>query len=156
MVLLGDDLATQNGPYMSPTMFRELFKPYFARYVASVKRHCPRTVIAHHSCGSSFALLDDLADIGIRVINPTQTTAARMAPENLATKQDRLAFHGGIDLQHILSFGTREEVAAFTRHMIDTLGRDGGYILAPCHSLPEDVRVENIIAMLETAIATRF
>lgn len=33
----------------------------------------------------------------------------------------------------------------------ETLGRGGGYILAPCHNLQAVSPVENIIAMYETA-----
>lgn len=151
-VFVGDDLATQASPYMSPETFRELFKPYFREYIASIRKHCPNAFIGHHCCGSSFKIMDDLADIGIQVINPVQTTAKEMSPENLATKKDKLSFHGGIDLQHILPFGTKQEVRDFVKNMIEKLGSGGGYILAACHTLPEDVKVENVITMLETAL----
>jgi uroporphyrinogen decarboxylase len=151
MVLIGDDLATQSGTYMSPAMFRRLIKPYFAEYVASIRRRCPDALIAHHCCGSSFALLDDLAEIGIQVINPVQTTAHLMEPWRLAGKKDRLGFHGGVDLQHVLPHGTREEVEEFVRGLTRHLAPGGGYVLAACHTLPDDVRPENVIAMLEAA-----
>jgi len=149
MVLLGDDLATQNGPYMSPEVFREVIKPYFAEYVASIRKHCPNAYIAHHCCGSSYRLLDDLADIGIQVINPTQTAAVEMEPARLAGKKDRLSFHGGGDLQYILPYGTTDEVERFTKELIGTLAPGGGFILAPCHTLPDDVKPENVVAFLE-------
>jgi len=152
MVLLGDDLASQNAPYMSPECFRELVKPYFAEYVASIKRQCPRAIIAHHCCGSSFRLLDDLAEIGVEVINPVQTRAHEMSPENLAQKKDVLSFHGGVDLQHVLPHGTVGEVEEFVKDLIRHLGPGGGYILAACHTLPDDVKPENVVAMLEAAL----
>ena len=152
MVLIGDDLATQTGPYMSLDAFRRLYKPYFAEYIASIRRHCPDAIIAHHCCGSSYQFLDDLAEIGVQVINPVQTSAADMAPEKLATKKDRLSFLGGVDLQRILPFGERQEVEDFVRNLISTLGRGGGLILAACHSLPDDVKPENVITMLESAL----
>jgi uroporphyrinogen decarboxylase len=152
MVLIGDDLATQNGPYMSPEMFRDLVKPYFAEYVASIRRHCPNAFIAHHCCGSSYRLLDDLAEIGIQVINPVQTTAAEMSPSILATKKDKLSFHGGVDLQHVLPHASEEEVEAFVRDLLRDLAPGGGFILAACHTLPEDVKPQNVVAMLEAAL----
>ena len=151
MVLLGDDLGTQSAPFMAPDTFRELFKPYFKQYVDSIKKHCPNAFIAHHSCGSSFRLLDDLADIGIDVINPVQTSANEMNLENLVTKKNKLSFLGGVDLQHILPFGTSDEVEEFVKNLIKMLGPGGGYILAPCHTLPDDVKPENVITMLNTA-----
>ena len=151
MVLLGDDLATQQGPYMSVDMFRRLYKPYFKAYVAGVRRHCPNAFIAHHCCGSSVLLLEDLVEIGVQVINPVQTRAAGMAPENLAAWKPRLSFLGGVDLQRVLPFGSAEEVEAFVQGLIRHLAPGGGYILAACHTLPDDVKPENVVAMLEAA-----
>jgi uroporphyrinogen decarboxylase len=151
MVIIGDDIATQNDVYISPDMWRDLYKPYFARYIQSIKRHCPNALIAHHSCGSTHKVLDDLAEIGVDVINPVQTRAAGMEPENLAGWKPRLAFHGGVDLQHVLPHGTAHEVEQFVKHLIDTLGAGGGYVLAACHTLPDDVKPANVIAMLEAA-----
>ncbi len=151
MVLLGDDVATQNDVYLSPEMWRELYKPYFAQYIASIRKFCPHALIGHHSCGSTHKILDDLAEIGVQVINPVQTRAKGMEPENLADFQPKLAFHGGVDLQHILPHGTPGQVEQFVKHLIDTLGRNGGYVVAACHTLPDDVKPENVITMLESA-----
>jgi uroporphyrinogen decarboxylase len=151
MVLLGDDLATQRASYMSPRMFREFIKPYFAEYIRDIRALCPNAVIAHHCCGASYQLLDDLIEIGVQVSNPTQTTAEGMAPERLALKKPRLTFHGGVDLQHVLPHGTRAEVRAFVKNLIEKLAPGGGYILAACHTLPDDVRPENVIEMIEAA-----
>lgn len=152
MILFGDDLATQMAPYMSPAMFRRLVKPYFAEYVASIRKHCPKAVIAHHCCGASFPLLEDLMEIGVQVINPVQTTARGMEMEALATKKPRLGFLGGVDLQHVLPHGTRDEVEEFVRRLIRHLAPGGNLILAACHTLPHDVKPENVIAMFEAAL----
>jgi uroporphyrinogen decarboxylase len=44
-----------------------------------------------------------------------------------------------------------DEVVAETRKCLEILGRDGGYVLAPCHNIQAVTPVENIIAMYETA-----
>ena len=63
-----------------------------------------------------------------------------------------LCFHGGIDNQQVLPFGTPEEVRAEVRECIDSLASDGtGYILAPCHNIQAVSPVENIIAMYDEA-----
>ncbi len=65
---------------------------------------------------------------------------------------DRVCFHGAIENQRILPFGTQDEVRAEVRHCIDALASDGtGYILAPCHNLQVNTPVENIIAMYDEA-----
>lgn len=139
---------------MSPDTFRELYKPYFKEYVANIKKHCPNAYMAHHCCGSSFQLLDDLADIGIDIINPVQTAAVDMEAKQLAMfkKKRGLSFLGGIDLQYILPHGSRDEVREFVKNIINDLGQDGGYVLAACHTLPDDVKPENVITMFEAAL----
>ena len=58
-----------------------------------------------------------------------------------------LTFHGGIDTQGVLPFGTPEEVKRETQYFIDTLNQNGGYILMASQSFEGDVPVENIEAM---------
>jgi uroporphyrinogen decarboxylase len=61
-----------------------------------------------------------------------------------------LCFHGAIDNQYTLPFGTPQEVKDEVRRMKETLGQDGtGYIIAPCHNIQSNTPVENIIAMYE-------
>jgi uroporphyrinogen decarboxylase len=144
----GDDLAMQNGPFISPRTFRELVAPYLAQMVARVKQLAPDAFVFHHSCGSVYSLLDDLHTVGADILNPTQVSARNMEPWRLKEKAaGKLCFHGGIDLQHVLPYGTPEEVRMAVEGVMAVLGKGGGYLCAPCHSLPEDVPVENILAM---------
>ena len=63
-----------------------------------------------------------------------------------------LVFHGGIDNQRTLPFGTEAEVRAEVRRAIDTLAADRtGYILAPCHNIQAITPLENILAMYDEA-----
>ncbi len=59
-----------------------------------------------------------------------------------------LCFYGGIDTQQLLTFEKPEKVYDETLRVIDTLGKDGGLIIAPSQELMPNVPVENIIAML--------
>ena len=143
----GDDLALQTGPFMAPQTFRDVIKPYMGEYYRHVHAAAPDSVLFHHCCGSAYRLLDDLIDVGVDVLNPIQPNAAEMEPERLKAKgRGRLCFHGGIDLQDLLPFGTPQQVREETLRRKAILGEGGGYICAPAHSLPEDVPVENILA----------
>ena len=64
---------------------------------------------------------------------------------------DRLAFWGAIDTQHVLPFGTPDEVRAEVRRVIDCLGKGGGYVVSSVHNLQREVPPENIIAMFDEA-----
>jgi uroporphyrinogen decarboxylase len=63
----------------------------------------------------------------------------------------RIIFHGAVDNQYTLPFGTVEEVRQEVRDNLRILGEGGGYILAPCHNIQPVTPVENIIAMYQTA-----
>jgi len=144
----GDDLGLQTGPFMSPGVFRTAVKPYMAEYYGRVHAAAPEAYLFHHSCGSVYRLLDDLVDVGVDILNPIQPKAFEMEPQRLKERgRGRLCFHGGIDLQELLPFGSPDEVRAETADRKAILGQGGGYICAPAHSLPEDVPVENILAM---------
>jgi len=109
--------------------------------------------VFHHDDGAIRDFIPDLIAAGIDILNPIQWPCPGMEQEGLKRDfGDRLCFHGGIDNQRILPFGTPEEVRAEVRHNIDALASDGtGYILAPCHNLQAVSPIENIIAMYDEA-----
>ena len=76
-----------------------------------------------------------------------------MDPPHLAENfGESLMFQGGISVQQVLPFKTPEEVKAFCRHLIDTLGKGGGYLAAPSHAIQAGTPPENIVAMLEEVL----
>ena len=62
---------------------------------------------------------------------------------------DKICFHGTISIQKTLPFGTPEDVAAEVRHRIETVGKNGGLIVAPAHNTQPDTPVANILALYE-------
>jgi uroporphyrinogen decarboxylase len=62
---------------------------------------------------------------------------------------NRLIFHGGVENQKILPFGTPEEVAAETRTCLEQLGPDG-YLPCSCHFAQADTPLENVMALIRT------
>ncbi len=147
----GDDFGTQTGPFISPRMFRRMVAPYIEDRLRDLRRYTDAAFF-HHSCGAIRELIPDLIEAGVQILNPIQPHAAGMEPDGL--KRDfgeRVTFHGGIDTQQLLPFGTPEEVTAETRRIIATLGDGGGYILAAAHTIQEDVPAENAVALFRAA-----
>ena len=53
-------------------------------------------------------------------------------------------------MQTLLPFGTPQQIRDETRRLMDVVGRDGGFIVAPSHDMPGDIPLENMVAMIET------
>ncbi len=146
-----DDLGSQTGPLISPALYEEFYAPLHRRFIGLCRDHGIK--VFHHDDGSCRAFLPVLVEMGIDILNPVQWTCPGMDMVELKQEfGDRLAFHGAVENQRILPFGTEEEVRAEVRHCIDSLASDGtGYILASCHNLQANTPVENIIAMYDEA-----
>jgi uroporphyrinogen decarboxylase len=153
LVTLWDDYGAQAATLVSPALWRRLVKPRLARLVAMLRSKTD-AFIGIHSCGALTALLDDLAEIGIQVINPVQVSARGMDPAELKARfGSRLSFWGGIDTQHLLPNGSPQEVREAVGQAVGVLGAGGGYILAAVHNIQPGVPAENVLAMFDTARA---
>ncbi|MDP2965408.1 MAG: uroporphyrinogen decarboxylase family protein [Pelolinea sp.] len=152
----GEDLGMQTGPLYSMKMFRNQLLPHLKRRFQAARKYLdsvnPSVKIMLHSCGSISRFIPDLIEAGIDIIDPIQPRAAEMNSADLKAKfGDRISFHGGIDIQQVLPFGTKEEIEEEVKNRINSLGPGGGYILAPAHNVQADVKPENIIYMIEAA-----
>jgi len=156
VVGFGDDLGIQGGLQVAPEVFRRHVKPRLARIYAAAHAGSPARVFLH-SCGSVHDLIDDLIEIGVDILNPVQTAAARMEPERLKSEfGSRIAFWGGgAEVQGVLSRGTPEEVRRDVRRRLEVFGSGGGYVFAPIHNLQADIPPENIAAMYDEALRAR-
>jgi uroporphyrinogen decarboxylase len=63
----------------------------------------------------------------------------------------RIVFHGAVDTQTILPFGTEEDVRAEVRRIIRIMNRKGGYILCGSQTFTEEILLENILAVYDEA-----
>ncbi|MFZ2657840.1 MAG: uroporphyrinogen decarboxylase family protein [Victivallales bacterium] len=145
----GDDFGTQNGPFISPDMFSQLVAPYYKERIAHTRRYT-KAKYFHHTCGAVFPIVPHLIDAGVDILNPIQPGAKDMEPAKLkAAYGGQLTFWGGIDTQHVLPEGMPEDVEREVFHVLDAMGGNGGYVLAPAHNIQVDVPPRNIAAIYE-------
>jgi uroporphyrinogen decarboxylase len=146
--LIISDLGGQNGPMISLDMFDDFIAPYIKELTDHI--HDLGAYVMFHSCGMIFPFLERFIEIGIDIIDPIQPIDKKMSPENLAeTFGGRICFHGGIDIQNVLPFGTPDDVKREVNKYADILGKNGGYICCPAHLFQPDIPVENIAAFYE-------
>jgi uroporphyrinogen decarboxylase len=153
VVLFGDDLGGQNGPLISPDMYRRYYKPWHSTLWRRAKELAPHVNVHLHSCGGIEPLLEDLIDAGLESANPIQITSAGMDARHLKRAYgDRLTFWGGgCDTRHVLPHGSPDEIRSHVREQIDILSPGGGFVFQQVHNILSDVPPENIIAMFEAA-----
>lgn len=150
---LGDDFASQEAMLLSPAQWRKHIKPYLAEQVQLARSH--GLYVLYHSCGAIREVLPDLIEIGVNGHLVFQTRARGMDAESIAREfGGRMAFYGGVDIQHLLPFGTPEEVAAEVRANVRAFADCGGHVVANSHHCVPAIRGENVEAMCRAARGT--
>lgn len=145
---IAEDLGGQDAIMYSPDQCREFLFPRMKRMMDLTKQNGAH--VFTHSDGSFREVIPDLLDIGVEVLNPIQWRCKGMDREGLKRDfGDRLIFHGAVDNQYTLPFGSVEEVRQEVIDNYRILGAGGGYILGPCHNIQAVSPPENIIAMYE-------
>jgi uroporphyrinogen decarboxylase len=145
-IFFGDDWGQQSGLIMGPEHWRRFIKPHIQRmysYVAS-----KGMLVAQHSCGDIHELFDDLVEAGLAIYNTFQPEVYDV--EYMKRRYgSSVTFYGGISTQRLLPFASPDEVKREMRRLMLIIGKGGGYIVAPTHSIPDDVSTENILAFLD-------
>lgn len=148
MIWLGDDMGAQNGLMIDPELWKQYFKPRMADIIHTIKSINPNIKVAYHSDGCNYAIIPDLIEIGLDVLNPIQTEC--MDPGILKDNYgDKLSFFGGIAVQSTLPMGKREDILYEFDMLKNTLGRGGGWLCAPTHHIQMDTPIDNFFTLLE-------
>ncbi len=145
-----DDLGTQTSLLLSPKVYRNRIKPFHTRLHNHIKAQAD-VYLMMHTDGAVLPLVEDLIETGADILNPVQTSTSGM-DDTAALKArfgDRLAFHGALDVQQMMPNATHEELRWEIACRMADLGRDGGYIIAPCHNIGHDIPPENTLALFE-------
>jgi uroporphyrinogen decarboxylase len=146
---VAEDMGAQTDLLFSVPHIREFLLPGMKRIIDL--SHQGGAFVFHHNDGAIRRIIPDMIEAGIDLLNPIQWRCDGMDREGLKRDFGRtIVFHGGMDNQQTLPFGTVEEVGREVLENIRILGRDGGYILAPCHNIQALTPPENIVAMYRT------
>ena len=147
-VYVAEDLGMQDSLLMSPRAIRRFILPWLAKM--SELAHRRGKLVFHHDDGAIHSVIPDLIAIGIDVLNPIQWRSKGMERETLAREfGSSLVFHGGVDNQHTLPFGSAADVRREVADNIRIFGDGKGYVVAPCHNLQANTPTENVVALYE-------
>ena len=146
--MTGDDFGQQNGPLLSPEMWRRFIQPGFKAFIDLGHEYGCK--VAHHTCGSVKAIIPDIIESGLDILNPVQPDVRDMEYDVLKSEfGGRLCFHGAISIQKTLPFGTPDDVRNEVRDRAEKLGPNGGFIFCTAHNIQADTSIENVEALFD-------
>ncbi len=143
-ILFMDDWGSQQNLLISPKMWRNIFKPLYKEYCEFI--HSIHKYVFFHSDGNIEQIYPDLIEIGVDAIN---SQLFCMNIEELGKRyKGEIVFFGEIDRQHVLPFGTKEDVVNAVKRVKNALWRPEGGIIAQCEFGLKDP-TENIKTVFE-------
>ena len=146
-IIYADDMAFKNGPMLSPRMMDGLFGKAFKEITD--RAHQKGVKILIHTDGNTKPLLNKFIEWGFDGQHSLEPNADQV---DIGVFREmvghKLAFMGHLDITHVLSFGTRQEVFDHVRECALKAGHGGGLLLGPCNSHHE-IKVQNLKWMIE-------
>jgi uroporphyrinogen decarboxylase len=150
VLALDDDVGMPRTMMISPTAWREFFKPRLAAIIGAARAVKSDLRVLFHSDGYFEPIVGDLIEIGVNAINPLQPDhmdAARIR----RCYGPRLALWGTVGHHTTFSFAAPGEIRREVRLRVETLGR-AGLVLCPAYDVDEpDIPWANVAAFLEAA-----
>ena len=144
----GNDFGTQRGLFISPEMWNRFIRKPLKRFYDVSHEHGGK--VMQHSCGAIRDIIPYLIQDGVDILDPIQVAATGMDLPGLVRDFGRaLCFHGGVDTQRTLPFGSVADVRAEVRSYLDLTRETGGYILCASQNFIEDIPLDNILAMYD-------
>jgi hypothetical protein len=152
----GTDFGTQNGPFLSPAQYRDLFLPYQKQVNGWIHQHTNWKTFMH-CCGGVVPLLDGIVEAEFDILNPVQCSASGMDARQLKQRYgDKLVFWGGgVDTQKNLPFGTPAEVREQVKERIEIFAPGGGFVFCAIHNVQARTPLQNLLAMFEVVRSYR-
>ncbi len=143
---VAEDMGGQDALLLSPGLIHEFLLPRSRRIIDLIQR--AGVHVFHHNDGSIRSIIPAVIEAGIDLLDSIQWRCAGMDRRELKRSfGDRIVFHGAMDNQHTLPFGSAEGVRREVLENLEILGGDGGYILAPCRRMQSLTPPENVITM---------
>jgi uroporphyrinogen-III decarboxylase len=141
-----DDMGYKTGPQSSPKVIDTFFGPGLRRITEEAHQRGLKIII--HSCGNIWELLDLFADWGFDGVHSLEPTAGIDLAKVKQKFGKRMCIFGNLDISHVLSQGTRQEVEEAVKQALKAAAGDGGFIMAMTNS-HNGVKVENTRWMIE-------
>lgn len=145
---LADDWGTQESLFVSPKLWRDVFKPRYKRQI-DLAHECGLAVY-FHSCGYIYDIIPDFIETGLDILNPGQPNINNIGKmgDNFSGK---MCFACPVSYQTTGISGDRETIYREAKELIDCLGNHNGGLIGiiPTDIIGLGAKPENINYMRE-------
>jgi uroporphyrinogen decarboxylase len=145
-IVFGDDWGTQTAPLLSPSLFREVFKPRYHKLMELIRR--ANRMVFFHCCGYMGEIFDELLDLGINGLWPQLGLFEADSTHTQKCRENRVAIYIHADRQQLVPRGTPHEIEANIRCYANRYHQfQGGGIFYV--EIENDAPFENVEALIE-------
>lgn len=152
-IMIADDIAFNTGLFLPPHIMDELAWPFYRQMITEIKA-CKDVPVFLHTDGDIRKVLPQIVDCGFDGLQSLQPSAGM---DIMAVKRqfgDKVCLMGNMDLDHLMTYGTPEEVAEQANWLCENIGKDGGHILSTCNILTNSIPAANARAMYGAGMAS--
>ena len=147
IVFMCADYCFNDGPFLSPRMFRQWVTPFLTRQVAAWKQ--AGAYPCKHTDGQIMPVLDQMVESGISALHSLDPMAGVDIAEVKRLYGDRICLIGNVNLADI-QMGNKAAVERSARYCLEHGGvRQGGYIYATSNCIFKGVPFEMYEYVLE-------
>jgi uroporphyrinogen decarboxylase len=145
-IVFADDWGTQTAPLMSPSFFREVYKPRYKKLMDPVKKAGRR--VFFHCCGLLAGIFDELLDLGIDGFWPQITLFDADPANTIKCRDHNIAIYIHPDRQRLIPQGTPAEIDAVIKGYAEKYHKLGGGGIFHIE-MENDAPFENVKALIE-------
>ena len=145
-----DDIAYITGLMMSPDVLKQYFFPWLKK-IGDIAHQYNKPLI-YHTDGILWDVMEDIIDCGVDALHPIEPKAMDIV-EVKQKYGHQLCLIGNLDVGDVLTLGTPADVEKIVRYNVEKVGYNGGYCVGSGNSIPDYVKFENYLKMIETVRA---
>lgn len=143
---IGDDLAFNSGPFVSPRVFNEVFLPAYKRL--SKMLHKRGVKLIFHSDGDIRPLLDGLIEVA-DMIHPWQLSANIDIAEIKQKYGDKITIAGNVPVADLIH-ESKQKISEYIKYLLKNCAPGGGYMLSSGNSIVRQIPWDKYLTMLST------